>query len=155
MRVIHNPEKLSILINGESKPFSEWTNEYARQYYPGLGRRTYRVPPVDFNTQELTHVAGLGFSELRPQKNENRKKDRSQADVGSALEDLGQRLEIQPDGGGGLFIVANVLYDSYLNKLKEFKTKGKKPPLPQEVASRGELDFLVLHPQKGILLIQL
>nr|KAG5692762.1 hypothetical protein BaRGS_009378 [Batillaria attramentaria] len=149
-----DPDKLSIVISGISKPFSTWTREYARHYYPHLGHRTYRVPPVDFNTQELRDVTRLGFSELTEPKEENRKKDRSQADVAIMMEDLGKRLEATSDGGGGLFIIANAHYDNYLSDLKGVKVKGKQPPLPREVTARGEVDLLVLHAQKGILLVQ-
>lgn len=69
------------------------------------------------------------------------------------LEELGKKLEETVDGCG-LFIVANAHYDNYLNELKGMKIKGRQPPLPTEVASRGELDFLVLHPRAGIVLIQ-
>lgn len=150
-----DPGKLSIVISGVSKPFSAWTREYACHYYPELGHRTYRVPPVDFNTQELKDVTHLGYSELAKQKEENRKKDRSQADVAMILEELGRQLEEMADGGGGLFIIANAHYDNYLSDLKGLAVKGKQPPLPGEVTSRGEVDLLVLHPQKGILLIQI
>lgn len=142
-------------MEGQSKTFDQWTLEYAKHYYPDAGTKTYRVPPVDFNTQPLTDDNHLGYSHLGQQKDENRKKDRSQADVGNALETLGHKLE--SSGQKGLFIVANAQYDNYLSDLKGMKLKGKQPrlpPLPKEVAARGELDILVLHHLVGIVLIQ-
>lgn len=45
--------QLKLTIDGVTKPFDWFMNEYVMCYYPKLDEVTYRVPPIHFNIQSL------------------------------------------------------------------------------------------------------
>ncbi|BFZ24434.1 hypothetical protein BsWGS_27473 [Bradybaena similaris] len=50
---IEDVSQLKLTIDGVTKPFDWFMNEYVTSYYPKLDEVTYRVPPIHFNIQSL------------------------------------------------------------------------------------------------------
>nr|KAG5709846.1 hypothetical protein BaRGS_032670 [Batillaria attramentaria] len=89
---------------------------------------------------------------MRPPEDTLARRDKALSRVLDAFEYLGRELE--RSGVEGLFMVSGVSYENYLNRLPKKVTQNFEVPRPQDVATRGELDILILHPNAGILLVQ-
>lgn len=262
--------KLKLSVNGETKSFYDYTKQYAELYFPGIGRSTYRVPPLYFNHQNVVtrsncQTSGETFSRpnkplrpassvrtntggsdapstdsstnsrrsvqrittsvphldvimnasssddepsqskpepragpvlaldeavaqkapqtdrseepadrdnhlkvlpntnatcskasqhkiMRPPENTLARRDKALSRMLDVFENLGRDLEEL--GEGGLFMVSGVSYENYLNRLPKKVVHSFDVPRPQDVATRGELDILILHPKSSVLLVQ-
>lgn len=89
---------------------------------------------------------------LSPPQDTLARRDKSLSRVLDAIQYLGHELERQ--GMGGIFMVSGVSYENYLNRLPKRIAQNFEIPRPQDVATRGELDILILHPNAGIVLVQ-
>ncbi|CAG5134338.1 unnamed protein product [Candidula unifasciata] len=45
--------QMKLTVDGVTKSFDEFMDQYVTAYYPNVGERTYRVPPIHFNIQSL------------------------------------------------------------------------------------------------------
>ncbi|XP_059141655.1 uncharacterized protein LOC131929453 [Physella acuta] len=138
---------LIICQDGEKQSLNEWLKIHGDRLYPGVGTKTWRVPPVRFHNQKIVcEKSYKSFKILEKPAQTDQETNCAENIVCGAFEKLSDCLVRRRDSA--MFLVSNFEYDNYLNKIK-IPTE-----LPKDVAKRGELDILILHQKAGILLVQ-
>ncbi|XP_005112279.1 uncharacterized protein LOC101862849 [Aplysia californica] len=130
---VDDVSQLKLTIDGVTRGFDQFMEEYVQCYYPNVEEQTYRVPPIHFNIQSFQKPSDCLFEMEHP--NDPRvaegslKKEVQEFSSGPAQEQNGSGKKKKGAGGRS----ANVLPKDEESKL--FMPKSK--PYKWSVCSRG------------------
>ncbi|PVD21968.1 hypothetical protein C0Q70_17771 [Pomacea canaliculata] len=161
---------------------SRWSARHSEKLFPGMCRRTYCVPPVFINTygmredKECSFKVGSPVFKTRVTESDLRG-DNSHRMVARAFESLSRQLERQ--GDTCMFLISDYTYDNYFRWCRDprqlwhecgdwfrrlqpdaslFSHGGEQDScfsVPEDAGvQRHKTGLIVLHQDKGILLIQ-
>ncbi|XP_055867029.1 uncharacterized protein LOC106052516 [Biomphalaria glabrata] len=150
-------ENLKFYADGKELNYWDRIHQEGEKFYKKIGQVTWRVPPVKFNCMVTKPVnSGCNCKIVVTPQETDQETNCAENIVCGTFENLSNNL-VEAKETSAMFIVSNFEYDNYLNKIYSLQLgelNGQLLNLPKDVASRGELDILILHQEAGILLVQ-